>query len=111
MPLHDRILADGQKRVATSLTAALCVFTVGLVFVVDAVGTGSQSARYHNRGLLLMGCAGPIMAWPLVHFTIQDARRLRRKRCRRQALCCVCGYSLQANESGTCPECGHLVVD
>lgn len=29
----------------------------------------------------------------------------------RQPLTCVCGYSLEGNESGTCPECGRPAAD
>ncbi len=31
---------------------------------------------------------------------------LRARRRRRQGLCARCGYSLEGNESGACPECG-----
>ena len=34
---------------------------------------------------------------------------LRRRRRRRRGLCIHCGYNLEANVSGTCPECGTAI--
>ena len=48
--------------------------------------------------VLLFGC------YPTLAFTCGPLRRHRR---RRNGLCIRCGYNLEGNVSGVCPECGE----
>lgn len=45
-----------------------------------------------------------LAAYPTIAFIRGPLRRRRR---RRRGLCIRCGYNLQGNESGVCPECGE----
>jgi len=70
-------------------------------------------SRYPNFHLLVKRYSLSISSWYLfsllvIYPTIFFIRTYRRRRVNRQALqpCGQCGYDLQGNESGTCPECG-----
>ena len=58
---------------------------------------------YSPMGALMVLLA----AYPAIAFIRGPFRRWRR---RRKGRCLRCGYNLEGNESGTCPECGEAVV-
>jgi len=73
-----------------------------------------SSIRYPNG---FVDSVVAIDAWLIAVLTsiypaIFFIRSYRRRRAHRQALqpCGQCGYDLQGNESGVCPECGEPVV-
>jgi len=76
----------------------------------SGVGENLLTARkYHVRELRFKYWQAAILTaiYPALFFI----RSYRRRRVRRQALqpCSQCGYDLQGNESGVCPECGEAV--
>lgn len=42
-------------------------------------------------------------------FVLQRSRRNRKNQNDQTAKCCRCGYDLNGNQSGICPECGNLL--
>ncbi len=72
------------------------------------------SGVYHPSGIiynLIMIDAWLIAIFTAIYPAIFFIRAYRRRRLRRQVMhpCDRCGYDLQGNESGVCPECGTVV--
>ena len=72
---------------------------------VKAATLGPRDSKWYgvcpSWALLLLG--GLLGTYPAVVFIRRPFRRARR---RRNGWCLACGYDLQGNVSGVCPECG-----
>ncbi len=51
-----------------------------------------------------------LVAYPTLTFIRGPMRRWRRWRRKERGLCLTCGYNLQGNVSGVCPECGTEIT-
>jgi len=81
---------------------------VKLRYIEDHItcgGSGASSLRIFVSSWTL---AALILCYPVIFFI----RSYRRRRVNRYVLrpCDRCGYDLQGNESGTCPECGTAIT-
>ncbi len=72
----------------------------------------STSRRFYTRYFQFGVSTWFVSILTAIYPAIFYFRSYRRRRVRRQALhpCSQCGYDLQGNESGVCPECGERVA-
>ena len=94
-----------QQRLVLWACLLLLVLTHGVAFL--------QPRQEWRLVVLGAGLAGLVVVMgigvPAVDLATRGPRIFRRRRVRRRraaGLCAACGYSLTANVSGVCPECG-----
>lgn len=67
--------------------------------------------EYRNFQIRWAGLGLNIVLWASLYLGCNAVvRNQRRKRWKRDGCCLKCGYSLHANTSGACPECGAVIL-
>ncbi len=80
-------------------------FFLGMTYGVRRSGSG-PFFRYCTVNISLLIPVLLTGAYPIFVFIRGPLRRYRR---RRRGLCLTCGYDLEGNLSGVCPECGTVI--
>jgi len=80
----------------------------GMTIHVQAFGTNDAPAAHATRWSAHVSLWWPTVPLLFAWFGYACAGPVRRRRRRRRGRCATCGYDLQGNESGVCPECGAM---